>query len=110
MGKDVTCLDETGKEYGENEVVYQFRKRLFLGRKKYGKEPKCCRIKEFKLIVEENSVEVVFAVKICSVWNHRAVEKYLSMLTGLKNSRFKIWIDDKMIENGIEFLVDCSSS
>jgi hypothetical protein len=38
-----------GKEYGENDNVIQFRKKIWLGRSIYGKDPKACKIKEFKL-------------------------------------------------------------
>lgn len=40
-----------------------------------------------------NGVEILFVAKICLIWNTEAIGKYISMLTGLKNGIFMIWID-----------------
>jgi hypothetical protein len=40
LGKDLTCMNIEGVEYEKEDNVYQFRKNLWLGREKYGKDPK----------------------------------------------------------------------
>jgi hypothetical protein len=82
LGKDLTWMNIEGKEYGENQYVYQYRRNLWLGRSKSGRNPKARKVKDFKLLVEVNDVESVFGAKLCSIWNHKAVEKYISALTG----------------------------
>jgi hypothetical protein len=36
---------------------------------------------------------MIFEGMICSVWNRRAMCRYLSMLTGLRDYKFRIWIN-----------------
>jgi hypothetical protein len=97
LGSDVVLMDINSKKYDDNERMYKYRKNLWLGRKRTNKSLRACRIVNHRIIVEVNGVETTFDGKICSIWNLVAVCKYLSMLTGLKNHEFRIWI------NGIEW-------
>jgi hypothetical protein len=87
LGKDLIFMNTDGKEYDENDGVYQFRKNLWLGREKFGKDSKCCKMIDTKIRVENNEVELVLDVKVYSIWNLETMCKYISMLTGMKNRR-----------------------
>jgi hypothetical protein len=75
MGKNRTKM----MEYINSE------KNLWLGREKFGKDSKCCKMMDYKIRVENNGVELVYDGKICSVWNLETLGKYISMLTGIRN-------------------------
>jgi hypothetical protein len=64
-----------------------------LGREKIGRDPKGCKFINTKIRVENNGVELILDAIIYSVWNFEAVWKYISKLTGLKNRKFKVWLD-----------------
>jgi hypothetical protein len=86
-------MDIEGKKYDKDELIYRYRKNLWIGRKRNEKDPKPSIIKKYKIIIEVNSVETVFDGMICSVWNKSSVCRYLSMLTGLRDHEFKKWIN-----------------
>jgi hypothetical protein len=93
LGKVFVYMDIDSKKYGEDELIYRYRKNLWIGRRKNEKSSKANVIKKYKIIAEVNSVETIFDGMICSVWNKNAMCRYLSMLTGLRDYEFKIWIN-----------------
>jgi hypothetical protein len=63
LGKDLTFMNIERKEYDGNEKVYQNRKKLWLERSKYGKDPRASKLKDFKIKIEVNGVENIFDAK-----------------------------------------------
>jgi hypothetical protein len=93
LGKDVIVTDEDLNVFDNNDHVWNRRKILWLCRYRSGIKPKAEEIKDVKIIVEWNGVEIIVDGKIYTLWNMKTFNYYLSMLTGLKRREFSIWIN-----------------
>jgi hypothetical protein len=48
---------------------------------------------DVKVRVENNGAETIIDARIYTIWGYEAFSMYYSIITGLKNKRFDIWVN-----------------
>jgi hypothetical protein len=93
LGKDIIFTDRNLKYFDNFDLAWNARKNIWISRYRYEQPLKAGEIIDVKVVIEWNGIETIINGKIYSLWNFEAVNKYLSMLTGLKRKEFNIWVN-----------------
>jgi hypothetical protein len=101
LAKDVIITDGNGLEYQEEENAFQYRKELWLSRKRSNKTAKNGEFFNFKVIVVKGEVSISYEAIIYSLWNKEAMISYINQLTGVKDKMCNIEINEIYWNNNL---------